>query len=379
MAAIPTWLSGKNSIHRVALRGQGRSYKSINVIDVTAPHKANVLELKPEGLYCASGDFYIDPWRPVERAVITHAHADHARPGMQHYLVSNAGLPLYRARLGVDASLHGVNYGETITLGSAKVSLHPAGHVLGSAQVRVEISDGVWVASGDYKLGFDPTCVPFEPVQCDTFITESTFGLPIFRWQNTNDIWAEIVTWWQTNADAGRASVVYCYSLGKAQRVLAGMVTDIGPIIAHGAVTKLNHAYADAGVALLPTQMVSATTDKASLRRALVLAPPGAAGSPWLKRFEPYTDAFASGWMAVRGMRRRRGCDTGFVLSDHADWSELLTAIKACGAPRVLVTHGYVDELVHHLRDIGLSADGLATEFGAEDDAALLPNAADAS
>jgi putative mRNA 3-end processing factor len=331
-----------------------------------------VLELKPEGLYCAAGNFYIDPWRPVARAVITHAHADHARPGMQHYRVSNAGMPLYRARLGSDASLQGVNYGETITLGSAKVSLHPAGHVLGSAQIRVETSAGVWVASGDYKLGFDPTCAPFEPVQCDTFITESTFGLPIFRWQHSSFIWAQIINWWQSNADAGLASVLYCYSLGKAQRVLAGMTNDIGPIITHGAVAKLNDAYVEAGVSLPVTQSVTDTPDKAGLRRALVLAPPGAAGSPWLKRFEPYTDAFASGWMAVRGMRRRRGCDTGFVLSDHADWSELLTAVNASGAQRVLVTHGYVDELVHHLRDIGLSADGLTTEFGAEDDAVVV-------
>lgn len=328
-----------------------------------------VLELRPQGLYCAAGDFYIDPWRPVDRAIITHAHADHARPGMQHYLVSNAGLPLYRARLGGDASLQGVDYGERVVLGGATVSLHPAGHVLGSAQVRVETANGVWVASGDYKLGADPTCAPFEPVRCDTFITESTFGLPIFRWQSTTEIWAEIIAWWQTNADAGRASVLYCYALGKAQRVLAGMSTTIGPIITHGAVAKLNDAYAEAGVKLPPTQMVSDTPDKTSLRRALVLAPPGAAGSGWLNRFEPYTDAFASGWMAVRGMRRRRGCDTGFVLSDHADWTELLTAINASGAGRVLVTHGYVDELVHHLRDMGLSADGLATEFGAEDDA----------
>ena len=342
----------------------------------TAASKANVLELKPEGLYCAAGDFYIDPWRPVPRAVITHAHADHARPGMQHYLVSNAGMPLYRARLGHGASLQGINYGETIALGSAKVSLHPAGHVLGSAQVRVETSQGVWVASGDYKLGFDPTCSPFEPVRCDTFITESTFGLPVFRWQSTTEIWAKIINWWQGNADAGRASVLYCYSLGKAQRVLAGMTTDIGPIISHGAVAKLNDAYAEAGVALPATQMISDAPDKAGLRRALVLAPPGAAASSWLKRFEPYTDAFASGWMAVRGMRRRRGCDTGFVLSDHADWSDLLTAIKASGAQRVLVTHGYVDELVHHLRDIGFSADGLATEYGAEEDSALISAAA---
>lgn len=329
----------------------------------------NILEMRPQGLYCAAGDFFIDPWRPVERAVITHAHADHARPGMAHYLVSAPGLPLYRARLGSDASLQPLAYGERIQLADATVSLHPAGHVLGSAQVRVETADGVWVASGDYKLGMDPTCAPFEPVRCDTFITESTFGLPIYRWQSTEHIWQQIIDWWRANAAAGRASVLYCYSLGKAQRVLAGMPDDIGPIITHGAVARLNEAYAEAGVVLPATQMVSDSPDKAALRRALVLAPPGAAGSPWLRRCEPYTDAFASGWMAVRGMRRRRGCDSGFILSDHADWPDLMTAIRASGAERILVTHGYVDELVRHLRDTGLSADGLSTEFGDEDDA----------
>jgi len=327
-------------------------------------NRRNVLELRAEGLYCAAGGFYIDPWCPVERAVITHAHADHARPGMQHYLVSAAGLPLYRARLGSEATLQTLAYGEPLRIGDALLSLHPAGHVLGSAQVRVETADGVWVASGDYKLGLDPTCAEFEPVRCDTFISESTFGLPIYRWQPTAAIWQQINDWWRGNAAAGRASVLYAYSLGKAQRVLAGLDATIGPIVTHGAVARLNAAYAEAGVRLPATAMVSDIADAATLRSALVLAPPSAAGSTWLRRFEPLTDAFASGWMAVRGMRRRRGCDTGFVLSDHADWPELMTAIRASGAHRILVTHGYVDELVRHLRETGYEADGLSTEYG---------------
>ena len=321
------------------------------------------LELKPEGLYCAAGGFYIDPWRPVERAVITHAHSDHARPGMQHYLVTNAGVPLYRARLGIDASLQGLNYGETITLGSAKVSLHPAGHVLGSAQIRVETSDGVWVVSGDYKLGFDPTCAPFEPVKCDTFITESTFGLPIFRWQHTTEIWAEIINWWQLNADAGRASVLYCYSLGKAQRVLAGVDASIGPIFVHGGISRLLPAYAAAGVKLPPVREMNSESLGETRGTALVLAPSAAENSPWLRRFGEASTAFASGWMQLRGARRRRALDRGVTLSDHADWDGLLSAIAATGAQRIFATHGSTAPLVRWLRARGLEAHGLKTQF----------------
>lgn len=319
---------------------------------------------RPQGLYCPPGDFYIDPWRPVSHALITHAHGDHLRAGHTHYLTAEPGRQVVQARVG-DVALDTLPYGERLVHCGVTVSFHPAGHVLGSAQVRLEHGGRVWVVSGDYKTGPDPTCPPFEPVRCDTFITESTFGLPVFRWAPQQQVFAEIDTWWRANAAAGRASVLYAYSFGKAQRVLAGIDPAIGPIVIHGAMTSMNDAYRASGVALPPTQLVS-DTDPADLRRALVLAPPSAQGSPWLKRFGEFSDAFASGWMQLRGTRRRRGLDRGFVLSDHADWPGLLEAITATGAPRVIVTHGYVDPLVRYLAEQGWEAGAFKTEYGDE-------------
>lgn len=320
---------------------------------------------RPQGLYCPAGDFFIDPWRPVARAVITHAHADHARGGHMHYLAAAAAAHVLRTRLG-DIALQTVAYGEAVTINGVRVSLHPAGHVLGSAQVRIEHAGRVWVASGDYKLQPDPTCTPFEPMRCDVFISESTFGLPIYRWAPPAEVFAAISAWWATNAAAGRTSVLFCYAFGKAQRILAGVDASIGPIVVHGAVEPLNAAYRASGVTLPATQRVSDVTDKAQLARALVLAPPSAAGSPWMKRFGDYSDAFASGWMQLRGARRRRALDRGFVLSDHADWPGLQQAIAATGAQRVIVTHGYVPVMVRWLRERGLQADAFDTEFGDE-------------
>jgi putative mRNA 3-end processing factor len=321
--------------------------------------------LRPAGLYCAAGDFYIDPWQPVPRAVITHAHGDHARTGHTHYLAAAPSEHVLRARLG-DISLQAVPYGDAVRVGDTKVSLHPAGHVLGSAQVRIEHRGRVWVASGDYKVERDPTCAPFEPVRCDTFITESTFGLPIYRWPSGDEVFADINRWWSANADAGRASVLFCYAFGKAQRILAGIDPSIGPLLVHGAVEPLNRAYRASGIALPPTRLVSEVTDKSELRRALVLAPPSAQGTPWLKRFGDYSDAFASGWMRLRGTRRRRALDRGFVLSDHADWPGLMRSIEATGATRVIVTHGQVPVMVRWLRERGLAADAFETRFGDE-------------
>ncbi len=320
---------------------------------------------RPQGLYCPAGDFFIDPWRPVARAVITHAHADHARGGHMHYLAAAAAAHVLRTRLG-DIALQTVAYGEAVTINGVRVSLHPAGHVLGSAQVRIEHAGRVWVASGDYKLQPDPTCAPFEPLRCDVFISESTFGLPIYRWAPPAEVFAAISAWWAANAAAGRTSVLFCYAFGKAQRILAGVDASIGPIVVHGAVEPLNAAYRASGVTLPATQRVSDVTDKAQLARALVLAPPSAAGSPWMKRFGDYSDAFASGWMQLRGARRRRALDRGFVLSDHADWPGLQQAIAATGAQRVIVTHGYVPVMVRWLRERGLQADAFDTEFGDE-------------
>jgi putative mRNA 3-end processing factor len=320
---------------------------------------------RAEGLYCPAGDFYIDPWRPVARAVITHAHSDHARIGHGHYLASQPSEGVLRARLGA-IDLQTLAYGERIVHHGVTLSLHPAGHVLGSAQVRLERGGPVWVASGDYKVAADPTCTPFEPVRCDVFITESTFGLPIYRWCPDDELFADINDWWSRNVLAGRASVLACYSFGKAQRVLAGVDASIAPIVVHGAVQPLNEAYRAAGVALPPTMHVSEVKDRADLRRALVVCPPSAVASPWMRRFGDASTGFASGWMQVRGTRRRGGYDRGFALSDHADWPGLLGAIEATGAQRVIVTHGSGPVLARFLGERGLRAELFETEYGGD-------------
>jgi putative mRNA 3-end processing factor len=322
---------------------------------------------RPEGLYCEAGGFYIDPWRPVDKAVITHAHADHARTGSTRYIASAAGEGVLRSRLGA-IDLHALPYGERLQVRDVIISLHPAGHVLGSAQVRIEHRGEVWVTSGDYKIEPDVTCAAFEPVKCHTFITESTFGLPIYTWVPAAELFADINQWWASNAAINRASVLFCYSFGKAQRLLAGVDSSIGPIVTHGAVEPLNRAYRDAGVALPETKLVSEVTDKSDFSRALVLAPPSAAGSPWMKRFGEYSDAFASGWMLLRGARRRRAVDRGFVMSDHADWPGLNSAIKASQASTVYVTHGYVPVMVRWLQEQGLEALSFETKFGEDED-----------
>ncbi len=335
---------------------------------------------RPQGLYCPAGDFYIDPWRPVARAVITHAHADHARPGHQRYLCSADGAGLLRARLG-EVSLQALAWGETVDLAGVRISLHPAGHVLGSAQVRVEHKGQVWVASGDYFVSgagdTNPTCAAFEAIRCHCFITESTFGLPIYRWQPQAALFAQVNAWWQDNAAARRPSLLMGYSLGKAQRLLAGVDASIGPIFVHGAVEPLNAAYRTAGVALPTTQPAAHATTREAWSRALIIAPPAVHGSAWARRFGDYSDAFASGWMQLRGARRRRGVDRGFVLSDHADWPGLQAAIRATGASRVIVTHGYEAVMVRWLREQGLQAGSFDTEFGRDDDEPLVPAAPD--
>lgn len=321
---------------------------------------------RPEGLYCPPGDFYIDPWRRVDRAVITHAHADHARTGHGHYLCAQPGAGVLKARLGA-INLDTLPYGASVVHNGVKISLHPAGHVLGSCQVRLEYQGEVWVASGDYKTQADPTCTAFEPVACHTFITESTFGLPIYRWLPDADVFAQINQWWAHNAALGRASVLYGYSFGKAQRILAGVDASIGPIVCHSAAQALNTAYRQEGVALPNTLTVSEVNDKSIYKTCLAIAPPAAQGAAWMKRFGPaYSDAFASGWMQLRGGRRRRNIDRGFVMSDHADWPGLMKAIGATGAEQVIVTHGYIAPMVRWLQDQGLNARAFHTEYGGE-------------
>jgi putative mRNA 3-end processing factor len=320
------------------------------------------------GLYCAAGDFHIDPWRPVSRAIITHAHSDHARFGSDVYVCHRDTAPILRKRLG-DVTIETAIYGQILTRNGVELSFHPAGHMLGSAQVRVAWKGETWVASGDYKLESDGVSLAFEPLRCHAFITESTFGLPIYRWRPQAETFAAIDLWRRENIATGRASILFAYALGKAQRVLAHVDLGLGPIVCHGAIDSINAIYRAAGIALPPTRLATEVDNKRDFSRALILAPPSAAASPWLKRFGDYSDALASGWMQVRGNRRRRGLDRGFALSDHADWPGLIAAIEATGAERILATHGSTEPLTRYLREKGFDARALTTAYGDDEDA----------
>jgi putative mRNA 3-end processing factor len=331
-----------------------------------------ILRQTDRGLYCEAGDFYVDPWMAVPRAIITHAHGDHARWGCDSYLAAREGERVMRTRLGAGAQIRFVEYGEVVALGGAQVSLHPAGHILGSAQVRIAYRGEVCVVSGDYKTEPDSTCTPFEPLRCHTFVTESTFGLPVYRWSPESQTLEDIARWWRTNAAAGRASVLFAYSLGKAQRVLAGLRDEnIGPIYTPGAIERLNRDYRDSGVALAATTYASSLPRGHDFSDGLVVAPPSAGGSLWLRRFGAISTGFASGWMRIRGARRRRALDRGFVLSDHADWPSLLAAIDATGAETVWVTHGYREPLVRWLLEHGRNAESIASHWEGEGETEL--------
>ena len=321
----------------------------------------------PEGLYCPAGDFHIDPWRPVARAVITHGHGDHARTGMGCYHVVEEGLPILQWRLGnQDYRVHAA--GERFHVGGATLSFHPAGHVLGSSQVRIEADGDVWVASGDYKRDHDPTCAPFEVVPCDVFITESTFGLPIYRWPPTSAVARDIAAWRDECAANGEAAILYCYALGKAQRILAELAAHTDrPAFVHGAIDAGVQVYREAAVPMLDTRRVADEARGADFAGELVIAPPSAAGSPWIRRFRRAQQGFASGWMRIRGNRRRRNYDRGFVVSDHADWPALLRTAHETGARRVIATHGDTDALVRVLNGQGIDTGVFATGYGEDD------------
>jgi putative mRNA 3-end processing factor len=343
---------------------------------------ARLLELTDRGLYCAAGDFFIDPWRPVPRAVITHAHSDHARAGSHSYLAAKIGVEVLRQRLSDDAVIQGVQFGEPVIHNGVRVSLYPAGHILGSAQVRVEHAGEIWVVSGDYKTIPDRTCDAFEPVPCHVFITESTFGLPIYRWRPNDELVAEVNDWWRTNQERGRTSVIFAYALGKAQRVLADLDPSIGPLLMHGAIERFIPLYRAAGIQL--PDCCRATTENAreTRGRALVLAPPSAGDTPWLRKFGDVSTAAVSGWMQIRGTRRRRALDRGFAISDHADWDGLLWAIEETGADEIVVTHGYRSTVVRWLTEHGKRARAIATAFegemnGSEEEDQAEPNAND--
>jgi putative mRNA 3-end processing factor len=336
---------------------------------------ADILVRDDRGFYCPPGDFYVDPWKPVDRAIITHAHSDHARPGHRQYLTTPEGARVLRVRMGPDARIDTLAYGRSLERNGVRLSLHPAGHVLGSAQVRIEYRGKVAVISGDYKTEIDATCTPFEPVRCHLFVSESTFALPIYRWMPQAEIFADINRWWAVNGARGHSSVLLAYSLGKSQRLLAGLEPDIGPIFVHGAVEPLNAAYRQSGIILPKTAYVADTERSAKSAGtrpkwsgAMIVAPPSAMGTPWMRRFQPLSAAFVSGWMTIRGARRRQALDKGFVLSDHADWPGLLSAIAATGAEQVWLTHGYSAVLARHLTELGLDARSIDTHFRGEAD-----------
>jgi len=326
-----------------------------------------LVEPTEKGLWCESACVHVDPWRPVEAAVVTHGHADHATPGCGRYIASPETASILRIRYGIKAPIDELARGEFRDVGSARISLHPAGHILGSTQVRIEASGSVTVVTGDYKTDPDPTCTPFECVECDALLTESTFGLPVFKWPSDADVFDAVNRWWRGNVEQGMNSVVFAYSLGKAQRVLAGVDASIGPILVHGAVDNMLAPYHEAGIGLPETHRALVEAAKESAGRALIIAPPSAAGAPWMRKFTPCSTAFASGWMAVRGTRRWRAVDRGFVISDHADWDGLLDTVQRSGAKFVGVTHGYTRQFSRYLRDeLGIDAEPVATRYSGE-------------
>lgn len=326
-----------------------------------------LIEPTAAGLFCAAGNFHIDPWQPVPSAVITHAHGDHLRPGSSAYLCSRAAQPVVAQRLGSDTGVQTLEYGEAVVVDGVRVSLHPAGHILGSAQVRVEHHGEVWVVSGDYKRAVDPTCAPFEPVRCHTFVTEATFGLPLFRWDPPGATIEEICAWRDEMREAGRPAVLFCYALGKAQRVLAELARRVdGPVFVHGALVDLLDRYRAAGATFVATERATEAAKGRSFAGELIVAPLSARGTLWMRRFGDHSAAFASGWMRIRGARRRRGYDRGFALSDHADWDGLISTIEETRATRVFVTHGYTHQLARYLTGRGLDAQPWRTQYEGE-------------
>lgn len=327
----------------------------------------SVIEFTDRGIYCPAGDFYIDPWRSVDRAVITHAHSDHARSGHRAYLSTPITAAVMRHRLGA-ITADTVEYGEPRTIGRASVSLHPAGHVPGSAQIRIEVNGEVAVISGDYKRENDCLSTPFEPLQCHSFVSECTFGLPAFRWPDPTETFAEIALWQAQNASDGKLTILTAYGLGKAQRLIHGLAPLCGPIYTHSAVENTNAILRHCGVSVPPTIPLTPRSKAEDLKKGIIIMPPAAADSVTTRKWGPCEVGFASGWMRLRGIRRRRGVDRGFVMSDHADWSALNDTIATTRAQNIYVTHGYTDSFAKWLNDTGHNASIVPTEFGGDED-----------
>lgn len=326
-----------------------------------------LIEFSDKGLYCRAGGFYIDPWRPVEHAVITHGHSDHARWGSRNYLCHRDTKPILQARLG-QGNYQTADWNQSVYLNGVRVSLHPAGHIIGSAQVRVEYEGEVWVVSGDYKVENDGLSGQFEPVKCHTFITECTFGLPIYNWKPQARIYDDMKNWIRGNQERGITSVLFAYSLGKAQRIMLPVAEVTDTILAHGATYNMHTALVNAGWKLPPVERVTPDTPKDLLKGGVVIAPSSAEGTPWLKKFSPYAVGVCSGWMQVRGATRRRNADAGFAISDHADWNGLLQAVKATGAECVYATHGFQSVFSRYLTELGINGREVHTEYGGEEE-----------
>jgi len=326
--------------------------------------KAPLLAFNEKGIYCAEAGVYLDPWKPVDKAIISHGHADHSRWGHKQYITHHTNVPIIKHRLG-DIQVTGKAWDETFVINNVKFSLHPAGHIIGSSQIRVEYKGEVWVFSGDYKTEDDGVAVPYEPVKCHSFITECTFGLPAFKWLPQDLVMNDINNWWQQNREDGRTSILFGYSLGKAQRLLKFLDPSIGKIYTHGAIENMTEVIRPM-LDLPETIRITRDTKKEEFKGNIVLAPPSAQGTTWIRKMVPYLTASASGWMAFRGARRRRAIDKGFVLSDHCDWQGLLTSIKATGCEKVICTHGYSDIFSKYLTEQGYDARTEATQYEGE-------------
>lgn len=320
-----------------------------------------------EGIYCAQADVYIDPWRQVKNAFITHGHSDHARWGHKKYLCVHESVPILNHRLK-GANVSGIAYGEEVVVNGVSFSFHPAGHVIGSAQIRVSYKGETWVISGDYKVVDDGISQPYEPVRCDHFITECTFGLPVYEWEDQATTFEKINAWWRSNKEQGKTSLITAYSLGKAQRIIHNVDHSIGQIYTHGAVEGLNKILRKHNLLDRETTYVTPDLSTDTFTGNLIIAPGSAVGSSWAKKFKHLEVASASGWNAIRGMKRRRALDQAFVLSDHCDWPGLMAAIQATGASHIYPTHGYTDIFAQYLREQGFYAQPVTTEFTTEED-----------
>ncbi|WP_296621410.1 ligase-associated DNA damage response exonuclease [Marivirga sp.] len=326
----------------------------------------SLLKFTNKGIYCPKGKFYIDPWRPVKKALITHGHVDHSRPGHQHYLAHHHSETIMQQRLGDHIYIETFDYNKSLTINGVKVSFHPAGHIPGSSQIGMEYKGKVVAISGDYKLENDGLSTPFEPVKCHEFVTETTFGLPIYQWKPQNETFDEINQWWRYNKESGKTTVIFAYALGKAQRIMKNVDTEIGDIYTHGAVENATEALRKTGLQLPETIKITNDIPKEDYQGNLVIATPASIGTPWMKKLAPYSTGIASGWMMLRGTRRRKAADRGFVLSDHADWNGLLKAVKLSEAETIYSTHGYSNVFTKYLQEQGLNAISLDTQFEGE-------------